>query len=182
MFFLKGCTHVTREVQLFADRRREERCNLAYVGGGAARAQLGTLPAWLGSAWQGADPVQDDGELAVPSENQTGLCKLTPLRQCRGKSSDKQQSGVSLGMKSEPRQGRCFLSPRMRWKDLWVNIAMLHFGLRCYSVDQCAMSHTQNKSNQHPSKASKAKLTFLLMRRLWFVSPNAMLSQAMEKL
>lgn len=92
MFFLKGCTHVTREVQLFADRRREERCNLAYVGGGAARAQLGTLPAWLGSAWQGADPVQDDGELAGPSENETGLCKLTPLRQrgrARGESSGK---------------------------------------------------------------------------------------------
>lgn len=130
MFFLNGCTHVTREVQLFADRRREERCNLACVGGGAARTQFGALPAWGGTAWQGADPEEDDGELPRPTASlchghgeqdgswQTHLApRRAPAREGEGREprrgSEKQQSGVSLGVKSEARQGHCFLS-------LWV--------------------------------------------------------------
>ena len=38
------------------------------------------------------------------------------------------------------------------------------------------------KLNRNSSKALKAKLKLLLMRRLCFVSPNVMLSKATEKL
>ena len=38
------------------------------------------------------------------------------------------------------------------------------------------------KSNENSSQALQAKVKLLLMSRLWFVSPNAMLSKAKEKL
>lgn len=36
---------------------------------------------------------------------------------------------------------------------------MLHFGLRCYSVDQCAMSHAQNKSTSIKSFEGKTNIS-----------------------
>lgn len=43
--------------------------------------------------------------------------------------------------------------------DEMKGFAMLHFGLRCYSVDQCAMSHAQNKSTSIKSFEGKTNIS-----------------------
>lgn len=85
-------------------------------------------------------------------------------------------------MKSEARQGHGFLLLWMRWKVLWVKIAISHFGLSCYLVHRGVQCYTHTKIRSKFIKNFEVKLKLLLMRRLCFVSSNAMLSKATGKL
>jgi len=105
MFFLNGCTHVTREVQLFADRRREERCNLACVGGGAGPSLGRSERGW---ARLGREQTLHKGMGSVPThqpagaagmENTTGLGNISwpHAERQRGRARDESHGGAPTG-------------------------------------------------------------------------------------